>query len=169
MAKEILRWSVGLLCVIVVAGGMHISASEEPTVGSFVQKLAQLNRLDASTAVGAEQSLRSAGYRLPANIDLSLTLTEGRVASISRAMGLVVTTQRPAATFSERQVDQLLAYFGPQMSGSGDSNHTADDGSGDPGGPPPDHSNGNGPPFNPWTKGKGKGKGKGHNTPSEPV
>ena len=165
MAKGTIRWGLGLLCVLLVAAGMHGSASDLPTVGNFVQKLAQLNQLDAASPGTAERSLRAAGYRLPSNLDLTLVLTEGRVASISRAMGLVVTTQRPSASFSERQVDQLLAYFGPQMGGSGDRNETAEDETVDPDGPPPDESNGYGPPFNPWTKGKGKG----HVSPSEPA
>ena len=167
MANGIKRWGLGLVCVLLIAGGINTSASELPTVGSFMQKLAQLNGLDASTPAGAERSLRAAGYRIPADLDLSLTLNEGRVASISRAMGLAVTTRRPSASFTSSQLDELLAYFGPQLSGSGEDNRSSDDGTGDVGGPPPEHSNGNGPPFNPWTKGKGKGKG--HVTPTDPA
>ena len=54
MAKDTLRWGLGLLCVIAIAGGLITSANEDPTVGSFVQKLAQLNHLEAATPFGAE-------------------------------------------------------------------------------------------------------------------
>ena len=165
MAKEMFRWGLGLLCVMAIAGGLTASASDESTVGSFVQRLAELNGLDGSTPLGAERSLRAAGYRLPSDLDLASRLTEGRVATISRSMGLAVTTARPDSAFSNAQVDQLLGHFGPEL-GGGSANTTAE-GTDDDGGPPPDDSNGVGPPFNPWTKGKGKGKG--HVTPSEPA
>ena len=130
------------------------------TVGSFLQKLAQSKNLNATDARIAADSLRGIGVRVPADMRLTAPLTEGDVARIARAAGLNVTTNRPEASFTEEQVATFIVAFQAELAqGSGDGVNTQN------------HEDGNGPAFNPYSKGKGgsKGKKKGHDfTPTEP-
>jgi hypothetical protein len=135
------------------------------TVGSFVQRMAQAKNLNATDARIAADSLAAVGVHLPANLDYNERLTEGDVTKIARAAGLNVTTNRPDAVFGGDQVDQFFLTFqtdiGAPVKGGGIEETTARS----------TGNNGNGPAFNPYSKGKGgsKGKKKGHDfTPTEP-
>ena len=127
------------------------------TVGDFVIKLAKARNLGATDARVAVNSLRGVGVRMPADINLSKQLTEGDVASLSRALGVNVTTTNPDNAFTDDQVDRFFAAFAVNLQNvGGESNDTAAS---------------DGPPFNPYSKGKGgsKGKKKGHSfTATEP-
>ena len=128
------------------------------TVGSFLQKLAQSKNLNATDARIAADSLRGIGVRVPADMRLMAPLTEGDVARIARAAGLNVTTNRPDASFTEEQVATFIVAFQAELANAGDGAASTE-------------GNGNGPAFNPYSKGKGgsKGKKKGHDfTPTEP-
>ena len=78
------------LLLIVVVFTLPASASEEVTVGSFVQRLAQSKKIDSHNARLAVEALSQAGIQLPPDLELSARLTEGDVARISRALGLAV-------------------------------------------------------------------------------
>ena len=127
------------------------------TVGVFVINLANARNLGATDARVAVNSLRGVGVRMPADINLSKQLTEGDVASLSRALGVNVTTTNPDNAFTDDQVDRFFAAFAVNLQNvGGESNDTAAS---------------DGPPFNPYSKGKGgsKGKKKGHSfTATEP-
>ena len=150
--------AIVLLTVLALAS--PVPASDEMTIGSFVQRLAQFKNLNAADARIAVDSLYGAGIRLPSDLALSARLTEGDVARISRALGLAVSTNRPDAGFSSDQVDRFFESFRVELTlaADGDASHSA-------------LGNGNDPSFNPYTKGKGGGKGKkkGHDfKPTEP-
>jgi hypothetical protein len=150
-----------VVIVAVLALALPTFAASDITVGSFVQKLAQSKNLNATDARIAADSLRAVGVRVPTDLRLTAPLTEGDVARIARAAGLNVSTNRPEANFTGDQVNQFISTFGADLAlvGSGDSVSAQN------------HEDGNGPVFNPYSKGKGgsKGKKKGHDfTPTEP-
>jgi hypothetical protein len=121
------------------------------TVGRFYTELAQAKHLVSVDAASAEANLRGAGFNLP-KLDLNKSLTEGDVASISSALGLTVTTTKPAQPVTESQLGTFMNSFGSQI------------------GAPSSLKGGNvQTPFE--TNGdNGKGKKKGHNkSTSEPV
>lgn len=150
---------VVVLALPAVAGDM--------TVGSFVQRLAQEKKLDATDARTAVHSLAAAGVRLPADLPLDGRLTEGDVVRVSRSAGLHVTTASPSAYFDAARVDLFFDTFAYDLGpGRGTDDRTT--GSGDQ----RSFDDRSGPPFNPFGKGKGlggtKGKGKGPNfTPTD--
>ena len=135
-------------------------AASDATVGDFVVRLAKARNLAATDARIAYDALRGVGVRLPADMSFSKRLTEGDVARVSRAMGLNVTTATPDNEFTNDQVDRFFSTFAVNIQLNNTGNDTvAGDG------------NNEGPPFNPYSKGKGgsKGKKKGHNfTPTDP-
>jgi len=150
-----------VVIVAVLALALPTFAASDITVGSFVQKLAQSKNLNATDARIAADSLRAVGVRVPSDLRLTAPLTEGDVARIARAAGLNVSTNRPEADFTGDQVNQFISTFGTELAlvGGGDSVSTQN------------HEDGNGPAFNPYSKGKGgsKGKKKGHDfTPTDP-
>lgn len=128
------------------------------TVGGFYVEIAKLRNLGAADAVSAESSLRAAGFNLPA-LALGKNLTERDVVSISRTLGLSVTTTHPDAAVDEGRMNQFVSGLGTQL--------------GAPvigiGRPAP---GGSGPTTNdlPPQSDNGKGKKKGHNkSTAEPI
>jgi hypothetical protein len=153
--------AAALMIAVTVAPAL---AASEVTVGRFVQELAlhrNLNAVDVPTAV---DSLRAVGIRLPADLDMNARLTEGDVVSISRAIGLRVTTSNPSTPFDQSQVESFFFALGDQVVSDSEYNTMTDSpyGTG--------YGKGNGPAFDPFTKGKGKhkGKAKGWQSPTEP-
>jgi len=154
------------------------AASDEVTVGRFVQEMAKAKRLNATDAVTARNSLRAAGIVVP-DISFSKRLTELDVTLFSRTAGLQVTTSNPDGYFNQDQVDRFFASFASEIgvpNGAGAGGGSTDEwcqnpnGCDNPGdGTGPGNGNG-GPPFDPFTKGKGKNKGKGKSsrTPTDP-
>jgi len=166
LMKSLIRCGATAVAVALVMAVAAPVFAANITVGEFVQRLAIVKSLDAADARVATDSLRTAGVRLPADLDLNAQLTESHVVAISRAVGLRLTSSNPDRVFESEQVDSYFVAFGselvdPTVTGDGIDDW---DGNGDwpdvPGGPP----------FDPWTKGKGwhKGWGKGHQSPTEP-
>jgi hypothetical protein len=162
LMKSLIRCGAAVVAVALVVTAPAFAANI--TVGEFVQKVAIVKNLDATDARVASDSLLAAGVRLPADLDLNAQLTESHVVAISRAVGLRLTSSNPDKVFESDQVDSYFVAFAseigdPMAVASGDDD---DDDSGWP--------SENGPPFDPWTKGKGwhKGWGKGHQSPCEP-
>ena len=140
-------------------------AASDITVGDFVQRLAIAKGLAGTDVRVANDSLRGIGIRLPSELQFGNRLTEGDVATISRAAGLTVKTSNPLNDFTSQQTDTFLVSFKDDLGSDGNTtrSHTNPGGGSGPG-------NGNGgPAFDPFTKGKhGKGKGKGAFTPTDP-
>ena len=145
------------------------AATQLVTVGDFVTELARLKQLNAADAQTAADSLAAVGIRVPADLDLGKQLTEADVARLSRLFGLKVTSSSPERAFSGEQVGQFFVAFGDDIAAGGDDDFDTRNGEtpdGESG-----SANGNGPGFNPYTKGKGgsKGKKKGHGGPVSPT
>ena len=154
--------------VLLVAAAAVPALASDYTVGQLVQRLAKEMNLQSVDARSAAGSLAEAGIQLPAGLDYSKGLTEADVADIARAAGLKVTTTRPDSSFDSGQVDRFFLTFAGELGGRyGDDNsvRNGETPDGESGGAP-----GNGPAFDPYSKGKGgaKGKKKGHRSPTEP-
>ena len=156
--------AIAVAALLVVATVAPALAASEVTVGRFVQELALHKSLGAVDVPTAVESLRSAGVRLPVNLDMDEALTEGDVVSISRAIGLRVTTSNPQTKFDANQVANFFLAVGEQIQDDTEIATYTDRPYGTGVG------QGNGPPFDPFTKGKGKhkGKAKGWQSPTEP-
>jgi len=153
-----MRLAIVMLAVFALAGSA--GASEDATVGNFVQRLAHAKGIEATDALIALDSLRGVGIQLPADLDLPARLTEGDVARIARSIGLDVSTNRPDALFSNDQVDRFFEALQVEIALGSESQA----GNRVRGG-------GTGQPFDPYAKGKGgrKGKKKGRGSiPAEP-
>lgn len=145
----------GLIAVLAVAAAVVPAFAGNVTVGRFYTEIAKAKQLGAVDAPSAEASLRAAGFRLP-ELALGKSLTEGDVTSISTALGLNVTTSRPAETVNESQMNQFVSSFSAQLGAKGSQVGT----------PYTTFSNGG----DPGNSGNGKGKKKGHNkSTSEPI
>ena len=156
------------VALVATAGVPALATDDVVTVGHFLKQLALVKQLEAPDVHSAVKSLDRAGVRIPANTDLNKRLTEGDVARLSRLAGLNVVTTRPENEFSTDRFDTFFASFSTELGkGSADdyqarNGETPDGSSGD--------APGNGPPFDPYSKGKGgsKGKKKGHRSPTDP-
>ena len=156
--KSLIRCGATAVAVALVVAVAAPAFAANITVGEFVQRVAIVKNLDATDARVATDSLRTAGVRLPADLDLNAQLTESYVVAISREVGLRLTSSNPDRVFESDQVDSFFVAFSSELVEP--TAETADDG----------YPSENGPPFDPWTKGKGqhKGWGKGHWSPTEP-
>jgi hypothetical protein len=143
-----------MIAVLAVGTVMAPAFAANVTVGKFYTELAQAKHLVAVDGAAAETSLRGAGYNLP-QLELGKSLTEGDMTSISNALGITVTTQRPNELISESQLNTFMASFSTQLG----STKTAVTN------PYQTYSQGG----DPGNSGNGKGKKKGHNkSTSEP-
>ncbi len=154
------------LCVVAIAlmlvAGTAALASDEVTVGQFIQQLARAKNLNATDPATAATSLAAAGIRLPAGLNFSSRLTEGDIARIAQAAGLNVRSRTPDLVVDDEMMGNFFVAFGVELDDDGDDPIT-----------PACH-----PEFDPNCtnnsfKGKGhfahgKGKGKGHRSPTEP-
>ena len=149
-----------LAIAVALVATLPVFAAGNELVGDFVKKMAAEMNLNATDERIAADSLAAVGIRLPSGLDYRKSLTEADVAAIARSAGLAVSTSRPSRDFSSEQVDQFFMTF------SGELNQGVED----PVSANGANSNGNGPPFDPYSKGKGgsKGKKKGHRSPTEP-
>ena len=101
---------------VVAAATFVVPVSADPTtVGQFVQELARVKKLAATDPQTAADALSAVGVRLPENLDFAKPLTEGDVASISKASGLKVKATNEAAPFDARQIEQFFAAFSNQL------------------------------------------------------
>ena len=156
--KSLIRCGATAVAVALAVAVAAPAFAANITVGEFVQRVAIVKNLDATDGPVAVESLRAKGVRLPADLDLNAQLTESDVVAISRAVGLRLTSSDPDRVFESDQVESFFVAFGAELV---DPTVSPDDD-----GWPSE----NGPPFDPWTKGKGKHKGwgKGHQSPTEP-
>lgn len=149
----VLTLGVAIACF---ATGATAQASETVNVGEFIVELAKTRNLNSADPIVARDSLAAVGILLPANLDPRHELTEGDVTRIAGAVGLRLSTSRPAATFDRTQLQRFFATFGGEIAGGG-LRQAEGDNPGQGSGP----GNGNGePPFDPFSKGQGKKKGK---------
>jgi len=136
---------MGVVAVLGIFGLVAPALAGDVTVGRFYTEIAQAKHLTYADPASAEASLRGAGFDLP-SLALDKSLTEGDVASISNAIGLTVTTQRPSRVVTDSQMNMFLTSFGGQIGVSGNGPYETYSQGGDPG-----------------QSGNGKGKKKGHN------
>ena len=135
----------GMIAVLAVGTVVAPAFAGNVTVGRFYTELAQAKHLVAVDVASAEASLRGAGINLP-RLALDKSLTEGDMTSISNALGVAVTTERPSQVISETQLSTFMASFGSQLGAKTVSNpNTINSQGGDPG-----------------QSGNGHGKKKGH-------
>ena len=161
MKRSLRCAALAAAALVFVASATPTPAATDETIGSFIQQLARSKNLIAIDAQTAAEALGSVGVRLPANLNYGKRLTEGDVVRIARAAGLNLNTATPESDFSADEVERFFAVFSAELT------------PGDVGGegtltnaPGNDNPNVQGPPFNPFEKGKGKGKGG--VTPTEP-
>ncbi len=143
----------GMIAVLAVGTVVAPAFAGNVTVGRFYTELAQAKHLVAVDVASAEASLRGAGINLP-KLALDKSLTEGDMTSISNALGVAVTTERPSQLISETQLNTFMASFGSQLGARTVGNPvTINSQGGDPG-----------------NSGNGHGKKKGHSkTTTEPL
>jgi hypothetical protein len=140
-----------MIAVLAVGTVMAPAFAGNVTVGRFYTAVAQAKHLGSADAASAEASLRGAGFSLP-TLDLSKSLTEGDMTSISSALGLRVTTEKPSQLISETQLNSFMASFGSQIGATAVKGNTFET------------------QTLPPQSGNGKGKKKGHHKcTSEPI
>ena len=108
---------LGMIVVLAVGTVVAPAFAANVTVGQFYTELAQAKHLVSADAASAEASLRGAGFNLP-KLALGKGLTEGDMTSISGALGVAVTTERPSQLITESQLNTFMASFGGQISAS---------------------------------------------------
>ena len=102
---------MGMIAVLAVGTVMAPAFAGNVTVGHFYTELAQAKHLVSADAASAEANLRGAGFNLP-KLALGKGLTEGDMTSISSALGVAVTTERPSQLISETQLNTFMSSFG---------------------------------------------------------
>ncbi len=130
-----------------------------PAVGDFLHRIALARQLAAVDGPDAQRLLLEAGVQLP-NLELTAPLTEGRVAAISRSLGIRVRTSRPDAPFGNGSVSIFLDHMAAQAPASQPATTT---------GEPGPYPRPNDRAADPRTKGKGKKKGLPPVSESRPV
>ena len=166
--RNVKRLGAMAVAIAIVAALAAPVLASEYTVGQLVQRLAKEMNLNATDQRIAAESLAVAGVQLPSGMDYRKGLTEADMVEIARSVGLQVSTTRPDSSFDSGQVDRFFLTFAGELGGRyGDDNsvRNGETPDGESGGAP-----GNGPAFDPYSKGKGgaKGKKKGHRSPTEP-
>ena len=105
---------LGMIVALAVSTVVAPAFAANVTVGQFYTELAQAKYLVSADAASAEASLRGAGFNLP-KLALGKSLTEGDMTSISSALGVAVTTERPSELITESQLNTFMASFGGQI------------------------------------------------------
>ena len=105
---------LGIIAVLAVGTVMAPAFAGNVTVGHFYTELAQAKHLVSVDAASSEASLRGAGFALP-KLALDKSLSEGDMTSISHALGVAVTTQRPSQLVTETQMGTFMTSFGSQI------------------------------------------------------
>ena len=105
---------IGMIAVLAFATVAAPAFAGNVTVGRFYTELAQAKHFVAVDVASAEASLRRAGFDLP-RLALDKSLTEGDMTSVSNALGVAVTTQRPAQPISESLLNTFMAVFARQL------------------------------------------------------
>lgn len=105
---------LGMIVVLAVSAVVAPAFAANVTVGQFYTELAQAKHLVSADAASAEANLRGAGFNLP-KLALGKSLTEGDMTSISHALGVAVTTERPSELITESQLNTFMASFAGQI------------------------------------------------------
>jgi ribosomal protein L12E/L44/L45/RPP1/RPP2 len=142
---------LGVIVALAVSTVVAPAFAANVTVGQFYTELAQAKHLVSADAASAESSLRGAGFNLP-KLALGKGLTEGDMTSISSALGVAVTTERPSALISESQLNTFMSSFGGQLGASASAGKIGDPVS-----------------VNPFDVNGKKKKKKKHKSPKEPI
>jgi hypothetical protein len=122
-----------------------------PTVGWFLGEIAAAKHWDVGSHADPAAAFRAHGIALP-SIDAAKRLTEGDVVAVGRALGVALTSQKPAAPFDRARAQTVAATIAIGT-GSNETPRPLD-----VGGTPNDNSD------------NGQGKKKGHNkSSSEPL
>ena len=154
--------------LLLVAPAALATQDDSATVGWLLREVATARGLSAPTEAGAAEALKAAGIAVP-SLDPAKQLTDRDVVAIGKSLGINTTTRTPDAPFTKSRGRAFLTVFQNEIRGVGEDHNVTRDGD----------ENGDGPPFDPFSKGKGKGppfdpfskgKKKGHNkSPSDPV
>src|SRR5260221_10676405 len=94
----------GMIAVLAVATVVAPAFAGNVTVGHFYTELAQAKHLVSVDAAFVKANLGGAGFRW-LEFAREKSRSEGDVASISSALGLVVTTEKPSQLISESQLN----------------------------------------------------------------
>jgi acyl-CoA synthetase (NDP forming) len=138
-----------------VAPAALAAQDDSATVGWLLKEIASARGLSAPTEAGSAETLKAAGIAVP-SLDPAKQLTERDVVAIGQSLGIDVTTRTPDAPFTKSRGRAFLSAFRDEIAGAGDCHDVT---RGDfPG-------NGNGPPFDPFSKGKKKGHNKSESDP----
>ena len=108
---------LGMIVALAVSTVVAPAFAANVTVGQFYTELAQAKHLVSADAASAEANLRGAGFNLP-KLALGKSLTEGDMTSISNALGVAVTTERPSELITESQLNTFMSSFGGQIGAS---------------------------------------------------
>lgn len=146
----------GIVVVSVALAGVLLGTpalAGEVRVGDFYLEIAKSRNSAATDYAGAEKALRAEGFRLP-DLDLRKVLTEADVVRISNGLGIRLSTTRPAAPVTDRQIAAFARTFAGDLSGENKA-----------GNPGKEHSS---PPREDPQPDKGKSKGF-YKSASEPI
>ena len=163
--KIVRGFALGLAALaMVILSGAYAIASNPTTVGDFLSAYAKALKIELPANTGGEvlvSSLRAAGVKLDAKVDVTKALTQGDVVRIGKANGLRLTTNRPGASFTAEEISQFFTSYGltlgslPAGGGVVNTRYAAAD---NPPGDPNGHANTD----------KGKKKGRPFQSPTEP-
>ena len=161
--KIVRGFALGLAALaMVILSGAYAVASNPATVGDFLSAYAKALKIEmpANTSGDALVStLRAAGVKLDAKVDVAKPLTQGDVVKLGKANGLRLTTNRPEAAFTTQEIGQFFTSYGLTLGttpAAGDDTRLA--ASDNPPGDPAGHAN----------TSKGKKKGRPFQSPTEP-
>ena len=161
--KIVRGFALGLaVLAMVILSGAYAVASNPATVGDFLSAYAKALKIEmpANTSGDALLStLRAAGVKLDAKVDVAKALTQADVVKIGKANGLRLTTNRPQAAFTAEEIGQFFTSYGLTLGSApaagDDTRYAASDN------PPGDPANG-------ANTAKGKKKGRPFQSPTEP-
>lgn len=161
--KIVRGFALGLAAsALVILSGAYAIASSPATVGDFLSAYAKALKIEMPANTSGEalvSTLRAAGVKLDAKVDVAKALSQGDVVRIGKANGLRLTTNRPAAAFSAQEISQFFTSYGLTLgaapAGGDDARYAASD---LPPGDPNSHANTN----------KGTKKGRPFHSPTEP-
>ena len=162
--KIVRGFALGLAALaMVILSGAYAIASNSTTVGDFLAAYAKALKIEMPANPSGDAlvgTLRAAGVKLDAKVDVAKALTQGDVVKIGKANGLRLTTKSPDATFTTEEIGQFFTSYGltlgstPAAAGSETRYAASDNPPGDPAG----HAN----------TSKGKKKGRPFQCPTEP-
>ena len=112
----------GVVAGVIAAFAAVSVMAADVTVGQFVVEIAKVKNISASDPASAVRGLQAVGVDL-SGLDLNKGLTEGDVARISNAVGVRVTTSRPDASVSQRQVENYVETFSSDLNRLPDSDY----------------------------------------------